>query len=159
MDKEEWKSSFNKKTRILNQAHTWRLKFDNNILPNNINTGWSQYMRTTRARFKCTKCGRGWPSNRVMVIFHMRLMNGEGTVKVRPCYQRCKRCTSAPMEKPSVGSHNLDVLMEKLVEKIRIKCYHENLSSGNKQFISHEVKSPHEPTHCEGCMLGICTTE
>ncbi|XP_075341664.1 receptor-transporting protein 3-like [Odontesthes bonariensis] len=158
MDPQEWICIFDEKTRILNQEHTWHLEFDDTIMPDQQNRGWSQYIRRTSARFRCTKCGRGWPSNRVMVIFHMRLMNWEGTVKVRPCYQRCRRCIIT-MEKPRVGRHNMDVLMEKLVEKIRIKCYHEDLDSGRKQFISHEVQSPHVQAHCEGCKLGICSNE
>lgn len=101
-------------------------------------------------------CGRGWPSNRVMVIFHMRLTYGQGIVKVRYFRQNCKMCTAAPMEKPSITSDNIEVVLENLVKKIRIKCYHEDLDRGYRPSVPLDVNSPHEPAHCEGCIEGIC---
>ena len=50
MDPQEWICIFNEKTRILNQAHVWHLEFDDNIMPDQLNTGWSQYIRRTSAR-------------------------------------------------------------------------------------------------------------
>lgn len=106
-------------------------------------------------RFTCS-CGRGWPSNKVMVIFHMHLNNGMGAVKVRRLRQSCKRCGAAPMMMPDIGDENLDILLEKLVEQIRIKCYNEDMGERNRPFVELEVRSPHEPAHCEACRLGIC---
>lgn len=108
------------------------------------------------SRFKCSKCGRSWPSNRVMVVFHMRLTAKQGIVKVRRFRQNCKTCNPAPMETPSITRENIEILMENLVKKIRIKCYHENLDTGCRPSAPLDVKSPHEPSHCEGCMAGIC---
>lgn len=109
------------------------------------------------SRFRCTRCGRSWPSNKAMVVFHMQLIGGQGTVKMRRMRQNCKKCSAAPMEIPSITSENIDILLENLVEKIREKCYHEDLGRGNKPFVNLEVKSPHEPAHCEACIQGICT--
>ncbi|KAK2835416.1 hypothetical protein Q5P01_015900 [Channa striata] len=139
-----------------NLRDSWRLEFDNNIEANHLSFGWQQYIKNTSARFQCTSCRRTWPSNRVMVVFHMNLMNGQGVVKVRPFRQNCKRCTSPPMETPSITSENIAILLDVLIEKIRIKCYHEDLGQNNKHFTSFEVKSPHEPSHCEACLKGIC---
>ncbi|XP_061593157.1 receptor-transporting protein 2-like [Cololabis saira] len=159
MEPQEWIRIFQEQIsrQILNQAHTWHLEFDDNIMGQN--PGREQYIRTTRARFRCSKCKRSWPSNRVMVLFHMRLFDGQGTVKVRPFRQNCKRCAEAPMEKPEVDAENIEIIMENLVEKIRIKCYHENLGQKNRKPRSFDVKSPHEPAHCEGCKQGICTRD
>uniref|UniRef100_A0A8C4E1W5 3CxxC-type domain-containing protein n=1 Tax=Dicentrarchus labrax TaxID=13489 RepID=A0A8C4E1W5_DICLA len=99
------------------------------------NPGWEQYIRNTGARFKCIMCGRSWSSNRVMVVFHMRLLNGQGIVKVRRFRQNCKN------EQFEINKRS----------KIRIKCYHEDLGRRNKTFIRHDVSSPHEPAQ------GICT--
>lgn len=87
----------------------------------------------------------------------MRLMDGQGVVKARRFRQNCKKCSNAPMEEPSIESDNIDILLEKLVEKIRIKCYHEDLGDNIRPFRSFDVNSPHEPAHCEACIKGICT--
>lgn len=93
------------------------------------------------------------------MIFHMSLVNGQGQVKVRRFRQNCKRCTSAPMVDPDIDAQNIAVLMKNLVKKIRIKCYGESLDQGTFNREKLEVKSPHEPDHCEGCLAGICTRE
>ncbi|GLD49957.1 5-hydroxytryptamine receptor 3C-like protein, partial [Lates japonicus] len=64
------------------------------------------------------------------MVFHMRLIHGKGTVKVRRFRQNCKMCTNAPMEDPSIISENITTLMKNLVKKIRIKCYNEDLEQG-----------------------------
>ncbi|XP_070817476.1 receptor-transporting protein 3 [Chaetodon trifascialis] len=154
---QEWTRIFNIKANNLPPEDFWSLEFDDKLVPNSPNQGWKQYIRNTSARFKCTMCGRSWPSNRVMVVFHMRLVYGKGLIKVRRFRQNCKNCTSAPMEEPSISSENIDILLENLVDKIRIKCYHEDLGRGNRPFVNLDVKSPHEPGHCEACRYGICT--
>ncbi|XP_042370904.1 receptor-transporting protein 3-like [Plectropomus leopardus] len=157
MAQQEWTRIFQIKAHDLKQEDSWRLDFDEDIVPNFPDSGWQQYIRNTSARFKCSNCRREWPSNRVMVVFHMHLTYGQGVVKVRAFRQNCKMCSNAPMEKPSIISENIDILMENLVKKIRIKCYHEDLGEGHKPFVSLEVKSPHEPAHCEACIAGFCT--
>ncbi|KAE8294077.1 5-hydroxytryptamine receptor 3A [Larimichthys crocea] len=147
MEQTEWTRIFQKKVDDLNKGDYWRLQFDDSIVPNSPNQGWKQYIRNTGARFKCTTCGRSWPSNKAMVVFHMQLIGGQGTVKIRRMRQNCKQCSAAPMEIPSITSENIDILLENLVEKIREKCYHEDLGRGNKPFVNLEVKSPHEPAH------------
>ncbi|XP_076583024.1 receptor-transporting protein 2-like [Chaetodon auriga] len=153
----EWTRLFNIQADNLPPGDSWSLEFDDKLVPDSPNHGWKQYIRNTSARFKCTWCGRSWPSNRVMVVFHMRLVYGKGLVKVRRFRQNCKNCTSAPMEEPSITSENIDILLENLVDKIRMKCYHEDLGRGNRPFVNLDVKSPHEPAHCEACRYGICT--
>ncbi|XP_069009537.1 receptor-transporting protein 3-like [Embiotoca jacksoni] len=150
-------SIFQDKAQDLEQGDTWRLEFDGNIVPNDPNPGWVEYIRNTSAWFHCSMCPRGWPSNRVMVVFHMRLVDRQGTVKVRVLRQNCKNCDDAPMEDATITPENIAILMENLVKKIRIKCYHENLGQQFRPPMDFEVKSPHEPEHCEGCLKGICT--
>ncbi|XP_053178961.1 receptor-transporting protein 3-like [Scomber japonicus] len=157
MAQEEWTRIFQIKTNDLRPEDSWHIEFDENLEPNRPNLGWNQYIRNTSARFECTKCGRSWPSNRVMVVFYMRLMDGQGVVKVRCYRQNCKKCNAAPMEEPSIESDNINILLEKLVEKIRIKCYHEDLGIISRPFRSFDVNNPHEPAHCEACIQGICT--
>ncbi|XP_041791712.1 receptor-transporting protein 2-like [Chelmon rostratus] len=157
MAQQEWKSIFQNKADSLPQGDSWSLEFDDRIVPNSPDPGWVQYIRNTSARFKCTKCGRAWPSNWVKVVFHMRLTHGQGQVKVRRFRQNCKMCAAAPKEEPSITSENIDILLENLVDKIRIKCYHEDLGRGNRPFVNLDVRSPHEPAHCEACSHGICT--
>nr|WKB06511.1 receptor-transporting protein 3 [Dicentrarchus labrax] len=157
MEKSKGTSIFQIKAKNLKQGNSWSLEFDDSLVPKRPNPCWKLCIGSTSARFSCTKCGRGWPSVRVKVVFHMRLLHGHGTVKVKPLGQQCKTCEGAPMEKPSVTSRNIDILLDNLVEKIRIKCYHEDLVRRNKPFISHDVSRPHEPAHCEACTQGICT--
>ena len=59
------------------------------------------------------------------------------------------------MVDPIVEPENITILMKNLVKKIRIKCYNEDLDQGNYNYTKIEVKSPHEPAHCEGCIQGI----
>ncbi|KAM9384677.1 receptor-transporting protein 2-like [Pholidichthys leucotaenia] len=169
----EWNRIFQDKAQQLQPGDSWHLEFDGNIVPDKRNTGWQQYIKNTSASssgttnctsqrhscgwFKCSRCKRSWPSNRVMVLFHMCLTDGQGTVKVRPFRQNCKICSEAPMEIPSIDSNNIGVLIDKLVEKIKIKCYHEKPSDSNRAPERFDVRSPHEPDHCEGCKQGICT--
>ncbi|XP_073333283.1 receptor-transporting protein 3-like [Pagrus major] len=152
----DWTSIFMDWATNLEQRDSWRLEFDDTIVPKSPNPGWKEYIKKTVGWFKCTKCGRSWPSNRVMVVFHMRLECGQGVVKVRRFRQNCKRCTSAPMEKPEIDHDDINILMENLVKKIRIKCYHEDLHSGSWSSVNVDVRGPHEPDHCEACMFGIC---
>ncbi|XP_030584136.1 receptor-transporting protein 2-like [Archocentrus centrarchus] len=152
----EWTRIFRIKAQSLKQGDSWHLEYDENIEPDKPNMDWKQYIRNTGARFKCSVCRRQWPSNKVMVIFHMCLRNGQGTVKVRQLRQNCKMCSDAPMEEPSVESDNIHILMENLVEKIKQKCYHKK-SARKRHFRSFDVNSPHEPKHCEGCIKGVCT--
>ncbi|XP_024861140.1 receptor-transporting protein 3-like [Kryptolebias marmoratus] len=159
MEPQQWTRIFTNNIETLNKGDTWHLEFDETIEPKHLNFGWQKYIRRTIARFRCTKCERSWPSNRVMVIFFMQLTNGTGTVKVRPLRQNCKRCLNAPMVKPKVESDDINILMENLMEKIRIKCYRENLGQSIRHPGHLDVKSPHEPQHCEGCKLGICSRE
>uniref|UniRef100_UPI0037E87FF4 receptor-transporting protein 3-like n=1 Tax=Semicossyphus pulcher TaxID=241346 RepID=UPI0037E87FF4 len=157
MAEAEWTSIFQIQANSLKEEDSWCLEFDNSLVPNSPKRGWEEYIRKTAAQFRCSKCQRTWPSNKVMVVFHMQLTDGQGVVKVRRFRQNCKRCDKAPMEKPSIESENIDILMENLVEKIREKCYHEDLGRGYKPFTRLEVNNPHEPSHCEACQQGICT--
>lgn len=94
-----------------------------------------------------------------MVIFHYSrdAASGSGSVKVRRCKQECRRCTSPKKEKPKFSQENIDVMVEKLIEKIKIRCYGENFGESNRtSHFSGRVNGPHESTHCEACQMGIC---
>ncbi|XP_076007530.1 receptor-transporting protein 3-like [Genypterus blacodes] len=156
---QEWTSVFQQKASELREGDTWSLEFDDSIEPHKPDHGWQQYIRSAAARFGCSSCRRTWPSNRVMVVFHMRLASGVGVVKVRRFRQNCKRCSNAPMEEPDISPENVCTLLENLVKKIRIKCYNEAPKEPPRQFTNYDVKSPHEPTHCEGCIKGICNRD
>ncbi|KAF7667217.1 hypothetical protein LDENG_00072050 [Lucifuga dentata] len=153
---QEWTDIFQIKAKALKQEDCWRLEFDESIVPGRPNHGWKQCNRSASARFRCSKCGRGWSSNRVMVFFHMRLFNAQGIVKVRRFRQDCKQCNEAMMEVPSFSSQNIGILLEHLVDKIRMKCYYEDLQKPKRHFRSAKVQGPHEPAHCEACVQGIC---
>ncbi|XP_035033394.1 receptor-transporting protein 3 [Hippoglossus stenolepis] len=155
----EWRSNFQSEADGLLHGDTWNLEFDSSIQTEHPQHGWKEYLRKTSARFQCSLCPRGWPSNRVMVVFHMHLEGSTGTVKVRRLRQNCKRCSNAPMVDPSVEPENITILMRNLVKKIRIKCYNEKLDQGHYNPTKLEVNSPHEPAHCEGCIQGVCTKE
>uniref|UniRef100_A0A8C6W0K0 3CxxC-type domain-containing protein n=1 Tax=Nothobranchius furzeri TaxID=105023 RepID=A0A8C6W0K0_NOTFU len=138
METEKWTSIFQNKIQTLQKRDTWRLEFHDNIEPKHANFGWKEYIGRTIIR--CTSCARSWPSNRTMVVFHMQLRNGQGTVKVQPLLQNCKMCADAPMVKPGV----------------EIKFYRERVGQRKQYFGYLDVDSPHEPTHCDGCKLGVC---
>ncbi|XP_034534702.1 receptor-transporting protein 3-like isoform X2 [Notolabrus celidotus] len=151
-----WIDIFESKTSDLREGDSWCLEFDKSLDPERPDPGWQKYIRNTSARFRCSKCGRTWPSNQVKVVFHMQLREGRGVVKVRCFRQNCKKCHGAPMEKPQIDSENIDILLENLVKKIRIKCYHEDMGPSERRFEHVEVNNPHEPSHCEACLMGIC---
>nr|XP_019936366.1 PREDICTED: receptor-transporting protein 3-like [Paralichthys olivaceus] len=155
----EWRSIFQNEANNLLHGDTWNLEFDSTIVPKHPQCGWKEYFRSTSARFQCSSCRRGWPSNRVMVVFHMCLEGNIGTVKVRRIRQNCKKCSNAPMVDSIIEAEHITILMRNLVKKIRIKCYNETLDQGHYDHEKLDVKSPHEPDHCEGCRLGICTRE
>lgn len=78
-----------------------------------------------------------------------------GSVKARRCKQECRRCNGARNEMPTFSQENIDVMVEKLIEKI--KSYGENV--GESKRASHffgNIKGPHENARCEACQLGIC---
>lgn len=152
-----WTAIFKDEAKSFLRGHDWHLEFDYSLETNETSCGeWKLYIRNTCARFRCSECRRSWPSNQVKVVFHMRLTGTRGIVKIRPYRQNCKVCTEAQMVKPIIEDNNIKVLMENLVKKIRIKCYHEKLGKGRRYFKRYDVDSPHEPSHCEGCLKGIC---
>ncbi|RXN13591.1 5-hydroxytryptamine receptor 3A-like protein [Labeo rohita] len=82
--------------------------------------------------FKCSLCRRTWGSSRVQVVFHFQLNKArrQGTIKLRGYKQECKTCSEAQMEDPKFPEENIDVLVERLVKKIRMRCYREKLADG-----------------------------
>ncbi|XP_059198021.1 receptor-transporting protein 2-like [Centropristis striata] len=151
MDQGAWTRLFENKSRNLKDS--WRLELEEELV---LQHGWKNCIVSTGGRFRCSDCGRGWSSNMVRVVCHMRLSNGQGVAKVRPSRQKCKNCDNGPMEKPSIDSENIKILLGNLVEKIRMKCYNENLGRKRQDFRSFDGKRPHEPALCEACHQGIC---
>lgn len=108
------------------------------------------------SRFKCSGCSRIWPSNNVTVAFHMHLIDKKGTVKMKFFRQSCTICTNPSMETPSFSSENINILMEKLVEHITVKCYGQVVNFGSGRPAKLAVRNNHEPEHCEACKAGVC---
>ncbi|XP_053491448.1 receptor-transporting protein 3 isoform X2 [Ictalurus furcatus] len=157
MEDQEWMSVF--RTRAEDLQDEWTLYMDDSIQPRNAAPGFYEYLRGSFAQFQCSKCGRSWPSKRVIVVFHFSLdaASGRGSVKVRRFKQECRRCNAPRKENPKFGKENIDVMVEKVIEKIKIRCYNENVgeSSRPSHFIGG-VNGPHESAHCEACQLGFC---
>lgn len=110
-------------------------------------------------RFKCSICKRTWPSKRVLVVFHFHLNTAtkQGTIKVRRYKQECRKCNEPRMEDPNFSEDNINVLTERLVDRIRMRCYGENLGETNRPSVFRDrVNGPHESAHCEACKDGIC---
>ncbi|XP_034534710.1 receptor-transporting protein 3-like isoform X2 [Notolabrus celidotus] len=158
MSEQEWTSIFRRKAlRSLRRRDSWSLKFDDSLVPKRPKRGWRQYTSNTSAR--CSRCGRTWPSNQVTVVFYMRLSYGRGKVKVRRFHQNCKKCNEAPWEKPSISNENIHILLENLVKKIKKIYCERNRVTIDQSPRRLEVRSPHEPDHCEACFHHICTQE
>ncbi|KAM6963053.1 5-hydroxytryptamine receptor 3A-like [Aplochiton taeniatus] len=96
-----------------------------------------------------------------MVVFHMRLWTelGQGTVKVRCFRQKCSQCHNATMEDARIATDDLDALLEKLVERLRIKCYHEAPSKRpNRPYWRTEVEK-HQAAHFYLCHCELTCEE
>ncbi|KAL4630775.1 receptor-transporting protein 3-like [Arapaima gigas] len=155
----EWIKIFDKKMEQLERGDTWTMVTDDTIMVDKLPEGWQQYICKTNGRFKCSKCKNTWPSQRVMVLFFMYLSQSthRGTVKVRCFRQECRRCADPIFEEPRLRKENVDRLLEKLIEKIRIKCYKEDTGVKQKPFVfDGRVDGPHEARHCQACHYGIC---
>ncbi|XP_065115511.1 receptor-transporting protein 3-like [Paramisgurnus dabryanus] len=154
-----WDSAVQKRSSELHQD-TWQVIFDDSIIINSIAPGWFQYISGSFARFTCSLCRRSWGSARAQVVFlfHLNSSSGQGTIKVRRFKQKCKNCTDAQMEDPFFSEDNIDVLVERLVKKIRMRCYREDLAEMNRSSIfDGRMNGPHESSHCEACQQGVCS--
>ncbi|XP_041914117.1 receptor-transporting protein 3-like [Alosa sapidissima] len=130
MSLQEWQGIFAKKAVKLH-GHHWSIEFDDSIVPDNTAQHWFQYIRGA-----------------------FLLCQG---VKVRRFRQECRECFGAEMEEPQFEQENIDVMLEKLGEKICIRCYQDNLGENSRQFRPHQwYGDPHESSHCEACKKGIC---
>ncbi|KAF4083068.1 hypothetical protein AMELA_G00135790 [Ameiurus melas] len=157
MEDQEWVNMF--RTRAEDLQDEWTLYMDDSIQPKNAKPGFYEYLRGSFAQFLCSKCGRYWPSKRVMVVFHFSLdaASGRGSVKVRRFKQECRRCSAPRKENPKFGKENIDVMVEKLIEKIKFRCYNEKVGESSRaSHFTGKVNGPHESAHCEACQLGIC---
>ncbi|KAI4894163.1 hypothetical protein NFI96_027841 [Prochilodus magdalenae] len=156
---EQWNSVFQKRAAEL-KGDKWTLEMDDSIEPNQTQQGWNQYIRNSYAQFHCSLCRRSWPSKQVQVLFHFTLdsPSRHGTVKVRRFRQKCRTCAEAKMEQPSFTVENIDVMVEKLMEKIRVRCYGEEPKESNRNLVFNDkVDGPHESQHCEACQKGFCS--
>ncbi|KAJ7993462.1 hypothetical protein DPEC_G00272680 [Dallia pectoralis] len=156
---DEWNRIFNDTIEENEIEDHWSIIFDDHIVPDKPDPGWKQFISGAFARFMCSMCRRTWPSKRVLVVFHMRRWPEEnkGVVKVRRFRQECKRCSTRAMEEPRFSAENIEVLLEKLVVKILVKCYSKDAGEKNTPFhLDGRIDGPHEAAHCEACKLGIC---
>ncbi|KAM9357885.1 receptor-transporting protein 3-like [Symphorus nematophorus] len=156
MEEKEWKRIFQIKAEELYEGDNWDLEFDESIEPECPDLDWKEFIWHTSARFQCRSCSRQWPVNWVKVVFHMQLSYDEGTVKVRRFRQNCKNCNKVPMEEPNIEPKNISILLENLVLSIRKKYYDECWDEEYKPTRKLEVRSSHEPDHCEACIKRIC---
>ncbi|XP_016329955.1 receptor-transporting protein 3-like [Sinocyclocheilus anshuiensis] len=154
-----WNSSLQEKISELHDD-TWNIEIDETIVENSPARDWHQYISGSFAQFRCSLCRKTWGSKRVRVLFHFHLntARNRGTIKVRRFKQKCRRCTEAQWEDPNFPVENIDVLVERLVKNIRVKCYRDNLGETNRSsvFIGR-VNGPHETAHCEACHKGVCS--
>ncbi|XP_073700982.1 receptor-transporting protein 3-like [Garra rufa] len=153
-----WESSLQTKASELHED-PWQIIINDSIKPHSQASGWHQYISGSFARFKCSLCKRTWPSKRVHVVFHFHLNTEtkQGTIKLRRYKQNCRKCNEAQMEDPHFLEDNINVLIQRLVDRIRMKCYGENLGETNKPSVFRgRVNGPHERAHCEACKDGIC---
>ncbi|XP_041745625.1 receptor-transporting protein 4-like [Coregonus clupeaformis] len=156
---QEWDSVLQDTIEEHDIEDTWSIEFDDAIVPDHPAGGWQEYISGAFARFMCSKCKRTWPSKRVLVVFHMRLLavENKGMVKVKRFRQKCKKCVPSQMEEPHFKAENIEVLLEKLVEKILVKYYDKDPGEQNKSFhFVGRIDGPHEAAHCEACQHGIC---
>lgn len=94
-----------------------------------------------------------------MIVFHFHLNERmrKGTVKMRHFRQECRECFFPDMEEPVFDEASIEAVLEKLVEKIRMRCYNENLGQNYRPFQSFDWHGdPHESLHCEACKRGFC---
>ncbi|XP_060721043.1 receptor-transporting protein 3-like [Tachysurus vachellii] len=157
MENQKWMSVF--RMRAENLQDQWTLYMDDSIQPQRPDPGFYEYIKGSYAQFRCSGCGRSWPSKRVLVVFHFSsdVASGHGSVKARRCKQECRRCSHPRKEMPTFSQENIDVMVEKLIEKIQIRCYGQNAGQSNRVLnFSGNVNGPHESGHCEACKLGIC---
>ncbi|XP_048025239.1 receptor-transporting protein 2-like [Megalobrama amblycephala] len=154
-----WESSLQAKASELH-GDTWHITINESIEPHKQACDWHQYISGSFARFECSLCRRTWMSKRVQVVFHFHLDTArkQGNIKLRRFKQMCRRCNEAQMEDPNFPVENIDVLIGRLVEKIRVRCYKENLGEKNRPSVFNgRVNGPHESAHCEACRLGVCS--
>ncbi|XP_060796636.1 receptor-transporting protein 3-like [Neoarius graeffei] len=157
MQVQEWTSVFTTRAKVL--LDEWTLHMDEPIQPKNAQLGFYEYLRGSFAEFCCSECGHMWPSKRVLVIFHFSLdaANGRGTVKVRCCKQECCDCCLPSVEQPEFSRDTIDVMVEKLIEKIKVRCYGESMGEANRTSrFTGDMNGPHESDLCEACRQGIC---
>ncbi|XP_063058152.1 receptor-transporting protein 3-like [Engraulis encrasicolus] len=161
MSRREWQDIFEEVTGELVEDYgdDWIIEFDDTIEAYKPARDWYQYIRGAFARFRCSKCGKTWPSRRVLVVFHFRLSrkSRRGTVKFRPFRQECRTCRDAEMEKPKFAPDNIEALLQKVEERIRVRCYRENWDDGHVPLRPvGRSEGPHEAAHCEACRRGVC---
>ncbi|XP_029471628.1 uncharacterized protein LOC115098807 [Rhinatrema bivittatum] len=158
MDLYIWNSIFEDKLKKKGLNDPWTLALNDSIQPNQ---GWKRYTLQIFGRFRCSGCSRTWASAKIQILFHMKLETmpeRRGWVKMRVFKQECKNCSGATFEEPEFLSENIEVALEKLVNRIQEKCYRDlSGKSTTSAFIyTGKQDGPHESAHCEACCLGLC---
>ncbi|XP_062413001.1 receptor-transporting protein 3-like isoform X2 [Sardina pilchardus] len=156
MSLQEWARLFEQRTGRLH-GHNWTITFDDSIVPDKPAAEWFQYIRGAFAKFSCSSCDRTWGSSRVLVVFQFHYERGakRGTVRARRFRQECKTCEETEMEEPLFDSENIGVMLEKLVERIRFRCYKEKINLKRSRPLDW-TEGPHESDLCEACKRGFC---
>lgn len=141
-------------------GHIWTLKLDENLIPNNLQPGWTQYQQWVFARFQCSLCFRSWASSQVHILFHMYWSKREpkGQVKMRIFAQRCRKCCQPPFEIPEFTEQNIARILTNLVFRILKKCYREKFELPKDIPTVKDIylEGPHDVDNCEACLQGFC---
>nr|XP_033813697.1 receptor-transporting protein 3-like [Geotrypetes seraphini] len=158
IDLHVWNNIFQGKLRERNKADVWTLSLDENVQPG---PGWKRYSVQLFGRFRCSSCSRTWASAKVQILFHMKLEMGpvrHGWVMMRVFKQECGKCSAATLEEPEFVSENIEIALERLVNRIQEKFYRDfSGKNTTSAFIrSGKQDGPHESAHCEACRLGLC---
>ncbi|XP_067898519.1 receptor-transporting protein 3-like isoform X2 [Heterodontus francisci] len=117
-------------------------------------------MTDHQKRFHCSSCSNKWASAKARILFNMRLQNGKGEVKVRFFKQQCRENHDEEVNfvKPVFSEENIEQVLDRLMTKIRQRCYNENIGKDHAAFRSDDnLQGPHETSHCEACSLGLCS--
>ncbi|XP_007897942.1 receptor-transporting protein 3 [Callorhinchus milii] len=153
----DWTRLFNDKVLDLPVHDKWTIEEDNELIADGAPSGWSCYITSAFGRFRCSICSKSWASAKVSILFHMQRSGYTGRVKVRFFKQRCRKDhTGAEYEEPTFETDNISPVLDRLMIRIRKKCYNENIKLD--KHVSHtDMNGPHESKHCQGCLMGICS--
>ncbi|XP_048398654.1 receptor-transporting protein 2-like [Stegostoma tigrinum] len=154
-----WIDSFSRRMgEELGYEDRWTLNF-NYHLKNDLNElqrkeGWKIYITSSFGRFDCF-CSHSWTSAHIVILFHYRLRNRRGLVRLRLFRQQCGDCGNTYPLKPSINQKQMHKVFDRLILKIRKNCYMEAVDLTERNLQYRKTK-PHKTSLCEACECGLC---